>query len=241
MDWLRDPIWQFIGALIGIVAIVTSYYFFKRQQKHRSIAYEIISNTNLLNISNEIKSKLEVLFEQKPVEKLSLLILKIYNAGNEPILAVDFEKEIIIEFSAVSEILEAGIDKVAPENLQPQIIHTKREVTLQPLLLNGGDSITLKILLSSFDSNIDVKGRIAGIKYISGTNKAKPTTYRIDLFFIYFYSVAGTLLATIFGTLLFEEFSFINLFFMSFGILIALSPILGIIVVENGIKKLMQD
>jgi len=244
MDWLRDPIWQFFGAIVGVITIVISYIFFKKQQKQKNIAYEIISSTDLLNVNSEVKSKLHVLFEQKPVEKLSLLVIRIYNAGNEPILATDFEKPIFIEFGSTSEVLEVGIDKVSPNDLQPKIERTPKNITLQPLLLNGGDAITLKILLASFDDVVDVKGRIAGVKHISGSGiyRVKLTEYRTTLTQIYLLTIMGTFIATSSGAIMISSREiFPAAFIMVGGILIVMLVIVGITVVYDGITDLMGE
>ena len=136
MEWFRDPIWQFVGAVIGIVAIIITYFVFKRQQKMKSIVYEIISTTPLLSVKGEMKNKMQVFYAQKTIESnMNLLILKIHNSGNEPVLPTDFEKPITIEFEETTEILEVESIEVSPQNLQPNIEINGNKISLLPLLL----------------------------------------------------------------------------------------------------------
>ncbi|MDY6990973.1 MAG: hypothetical protein SWQ30_23265 [Thermodesulfobacteriota bacterium] len=244
MEWLRDPIWQFIGAAVGIVAIIVSYMFFKRQQKQKRIAYEIISSTSLLSVRNEVKSKLQVFFEQKPIENLSLLIIQIYNAGNEPVLSTDYEKPISIGFGDKAEVLEADITGVSPESIQPKIDRTPKAVSLQPLLLNGGDSITLKVLLANFDGNASVTGRIAGVKQISGSgsDRLSPRSFRKDLILIYLLSVAGTCIGILATVIVIATGEILpGIVFSVLGLLIALFPIAGIASVNERTKALLKE
>lgn len=60
MDFLRDPIWQFFGAAIGVVAIIASLYIFFRQRITKSLGYEILTQTELLSIKSEIRGKVQV-------------------------------------------------------------------------------------------------------------------------------------------------------------------------------------
>ena len=166
MEWLRDPIWQFVGAIIGITAIIVSYFVFKRQQKVKSIVYEIVSNTSLVSVESEIKNKMKVFFAQKEIGNLNLLILRIQNLGSEPVLPIDYEKPITINFEETAEILEAESTDVFPKDLQPSIEKSTNKISLFPILLNEKDYITLKVLLSDFNGKVIVSGRIAGVKQI---------------------------------------------------------------------------
>jgi len=42
---LRDPIWQFIGAVLAFAAIVISILLYFMQRRRKALSYEIVSRT----------------------------------------------------------------------------------------------------------------------------------------------------------------------------------------------------
>jgi hypothetical protein len=66
MDILRDPVWQFIGVLAALVTIFIAL----RQRNQKEIVYDIISDTPILSIKEEVKNRVKVLFDDKPVDAI---------------------------------------------------------------------------------------------------------------------------------------------------------------------------
>ena len=166
MDFIRDPLWQFIGALLAVLAIIISIILFLIQRRKKILAYEIISRTPVLSAFEEISGKLQILFEGESVRKVHLLVIKLSNIGNVPVTSADYEREIEFRFTDCDKILSAEISKTNPPNLTVEIQTNEKEIILQPLLLNPGDSLTIKTLISNFN-HIAVQGRVTGVKSIS--------------------------------------------------------------------------
>ena len=57
IELLRDPLWQFVGAILGFVAIGITIIIFWLQRTRKSLSYEILSNTSLLTIKEELEGK----------------------------------------------------------------------------------------------------------------------------------------------------------------------------------------
>ena len=55
MDFLRDPIWQSIGAILAFVAIGISLYTFWYSRSIKRLAYEVVSVSSMLTISDTVK------------------------------------------------------------------------------------------------------------------------------------------------------------------------------------------
>ena len=49
-DLLRDPLWQFIGALLALLAIGVSVALYLIQRRKKRLSYEIVSNSSLLTM-----------------------------------------------------------------------------------------------------------------------------------------------------------------------------------------------
>jgi hypothetical protein len=162
-EFLRDPIWQFIGAILGLVAIIISIIVFYMQRRKKSLAYEIIANTSLLTLNDEIKGKVQILFEGSVVQNVYLILLHILNDGNTAIVSSDYEFPLTFEFGETSQILSAEVVKTSPNKLEPQFTLRKNSVEFTPLLLNSGDSIVFKLLLAQYEGELSVRARIMGV------------------------------------------------------------------------------
>ena len=177
---LRDSIWGFV---IGLVVIILMIIIYKLQRRRKTLSYEIVSNTPLFNVHGEIKGRLQVIFDGKPInDKVHLVMVKIINSGNTPIKPDDYIHPISVNLGESAQILASEVYKTNPENIEasikfkliieedsnnPNIATMKSEVILNPTLLNGGDSITLKILTTQIADDIIVDGRIVGVKKIN--------------------------------------------------------------------------
>lgn len=174
MNILRDPIWQFIGVIIAILFPLLLYVV---QRNRKEVAYEIVSNTPILSLRTEVKGKVQVLLDNKPVNEARLVILRIWNSGNQPIRTEDYDQKnpIKFNFGSGTEVLDADILETIPSDLKSRSILrlNSESIEIEPLLLNRKDSIKIKLLISRFNGDISIDGRIVGVKQISiFTNKS---------------------------------------------------------------------
>jgi hypothetical protein len=160
---MRDPVWQFIViAALALAALVVAIL----QHRRKTLSYEIISRTPLLSVEEEVKGTLQILFDGKPVQDVYLVVARIINTGNVPIVATDYEDPVNLSFGENSQILTTDSSETNPDSLRASTSIEKTNVVLAPILLNMGDSITIKMLISQFDDEIKVDGHIAGVKSI---------------------------------------------------------------------------
>ena len=152
LDILRDSIWQFIGAILALIAIILILV----QRKRKALSYKIISNTPLVKIKEDIKGRLQVLFDEKPVESIYLIIIKFINSGNLPIKSADYESPVNLNFNEDVQLLTAEVIDTNPKTLEASAKIEGTKVLLKPTLLNENDSITIKVLVNQFDGNFSV-------------------------------------------------------------------------------------
>ena len=179
IEIIRDPIWQFIGVILAVVAIIITVIFFLYQRQKKAISWQIISNTPLLKIDDDIKRNLQVLYSGKPVQDIQLIIARIINTGNVSIKSTDYEGPINLNFGKNAQILTAEITKTSPNNLKASANIEGNGVIIPPTLMNSRDWITLKILVSQFDEPITVEGRIVGVKEIEENTDLYKTRFTI--------------------------------------------------------------
>jgi hypothetical protein len=119
-----------------------------------------------LSREEEIKGKLQILFEGTPIENVHLIEIKILNSGNVPITSTDYERAVNFRFGDKAHILTAEVTDTTPKELRATANIQTGNVVLTPILLNNGDSITFRMLVSQFHGEILVDGRIIGVKEI---------------------------------------------------------------------------
>jgi len=95
-DWKTDPTvlaWIAVASLIaGILGLGAAIFFYWRGKKRHRVFYEVISDTPLVSIRDQIgKGKINVTYERsdgniEPINDARLLILKVWNAGNDDIV-----------------------------------------------------------------------------------------------------------------------------------------------------------
>jgi hypothetical protein len=120
----------------------------------------------LLKVDRAIKDDMQILYKGRPVEQGYLILIKIINSGSSPIRKDDFERPISIKFNKEASILSAEIANTDPEELEASASYNVRNMTLEPCLMNKGDSITLRFIVNKLRGDISIDGRIVGVKRI---------------------------------------------------------------------------
>src|SRR5436305_3835778 len=119
MGVLIDAGW--IGAIASGVGAIVAIIIFLFSREKKSLSYEILSESPLISISDEIKGSLQVLFNGEPIENVHLFLVKFINDGNVPIAAGDYERQLTIIFTDDSKIISAECVQTIPSNLSPTI------------------------------------------------------------------------------------------------------------------------
>lgn len=172
---LRDPVWQFAGAIIGAVAVAISIWAALRARRTKRLTYSH-RFTPLLSVGQAIRDKVSILYDGQPVTDVQLLSVVLRNSGDMPIVPADFVRPIELSVAAESTILTADVSATEPNDLGAGIEWTRgseamadgasRTIVLQPLLLNPRDTVTLSLLVTG-SSALEVRGRIAGVARIA--------------------------------------------------------------------------
>ncbi len=168
MNIMRDTIWQFIFGFTGI-GIAVLVYFLQRRKK--SLSYQVMSEAPLLTVKEGLEGNIKIFFGEKPVPNVHLIILRILNDGNIPILPGDFQNNLRFSFGQKTTVLSAEVTDALPRTFKPNVTIESDRVVFQPTLLNGGDMATLKLLLAGYNSTIECDSRIVGVKDVKRVNE----------------------------------------------------------------------
>jgi hypothetical protein len=166
MEFLRDPIWQFLGVVVAVAALLLTILLFRMQRGQKKISYEVISCRSVVSVSDEVKGRTQILFDNMLVNDVDLIILKICNMGNMPILSTEYDRPLTFNFGKESRVLDVGILDITPDNIKASFKIDTDNIVIEPLLLNSKDSFKLKVLLTNFNNEIKVDARIVGVKQI---------------------------------------------------------------------------
>jgi hypothetical protein len=185
MDILRDPAWQFIGfvgsTILGIIGIILSIYLYTKQ-KRREFTYDVVSEFLLLNINEEVKKRIKVTFDDKNIENILLVIIKVWNSGSSPIIPQDYIEPLTIDYGNNIVLLNTEITEKTPKELKINYKIDNNKIVLDPILLNSKDSFTIKAILNEEKCAIELKARIIGLSSIRNI-KEEPqiTDYIINI------------------------------------------------------------
>ena len=167
IEILEEQFWQFVSIFLAIIAIIITIALYRLQRKNKELSYDIITSTAILSIDEGVKDKFKILYESKEIKNSHMLIIKIKNTGNIPILESEYQKPIVIKFGKKTRILSTEIIETSPDDIDlklKQISNSKTQ--LEPTLLNERDSFTIKFILTEFENDIRFQSRIVGINKI---------------------------------------------------------------------------
>lgn len=206
MAILIDAGW--ISAVASVIAIILTLLIYLITRKKKSLSYEVLSESPLISISDEIKSGLQVLYNGNPVENIYLCLIKFINDGNVPIATNDYERPLTLSFSDASSLIYVEKIQVTPGNLTPHIGVSGQTITIAPIMLNPGDSFTVKALINQYGGKFDVDARVLGVTSIQTPPKSD-RKIRLRLAAV---SAVALVVLTVIGSALLGQLSAANRF-----------------------------
>jgi hypothetical protein len=174
---LRDPITRSILAILAICFTLALFFVGQWWWRRKALTYTV-SRTQLLTLHEEAKGRVQILFDGAPAKDVGLLVIEVNNSGHEPIRASDFERPLRFHLGDEAKILALEVIETKPQNLKPVCkaaitglpavvdggAHLN-EFELEPLLLNRGDWMKIKILVNQAGT-LSVDGRVVGVREI---------------------------------------------------------------------------
>ncbi|HYX71952.1 MAG TPA: hypothetical protein VE732_04220 [Nitrososphaera sp.] len=227
-DFFRDPIWQFIGAVFGLIAIGVSVYLFVLQKSKKSLCYRVLTQTPLLAVNDEIKGKLQILYEGVIIQGVHLLVLKVICNGNVPIKSSDFEQPLTFSFGDEATILSMEVVETSPKTLNPQLQLLSEKMVIQPVLLNNQDTFTIKLLIAQYNGKVDSQSRIIGVREVREVLNDKGETLRF---------IFGVCLTMLIPQLIFMLYAPLRVWLL-FLLLSFMGAIIGVITYRAGMKMI---
>lgn len=169
---------------IGLAGAILTIYAFFFQGNQNKIQYEIITNSNVLDINTNI-SKLDIVYDSTSLKQknqnLRVISLRVKNVGNENILKTYYDN-----LSPLGVTVNGGYIVENPEVLETSneylqnnlkaIKQSDNSVTFNDVILDINEFYEIKLLvLHELDSipSLSTIGKIAGIKKIPIINSSE--------------------------------------------------------------------
>lgn len=192
---MPSPDWkQLASILIALASLAIPFWLWQFDLKSSSIAIRLVASAALVPERHSSIPDLKLIIGDKEIAAPQLLNIEITNNGFKPIPTSNFESPIEIEVTANSKLIRASVLYSSPQDLQPKMRQIGQVVSISPLLLNPGDSITLLFITSGQRPIISGRARIAGVQKIELEDATKKTS-QLKAYGLYFpAAIIGMLL-----------------------------------------------
>ena len=165
-----------LRTLLAIVAIVVSIVLFRLNRKKKGLSYKVVRNDRLFKVNSSLQSRIQVIVDGQPAPNLTLVLIDIQNTGNEAIRREDFDVPCRFSFETRADVISTRVLESKPRDLAANIAIGDKSITLEPLLLNSGDRLSIEVLLTDPSATVQQSGRVVGVAEIKNvTGKAHKT------------------------------------------------------------------
>lgn len=163
---LRDGLWQFVGALLALIALIAMVQIYRKQKVRKQLSYDVLSNSSIMTGAEGILGQLEIKYNGEEVSELYVIEIKLVNNGNIAIKAEDIASNIAISVEE-GKVLSSEVTYVKPKDLVVKIESVEtNKVILAPTLINAGDEFVIKLLVDDMFGEVQVGARIADVRSI---------------------------------------------------------------------------
>lgn len=155
------------GILVGILGvvgpIVWDYYKTKSEIELRVIGKSVIIS------KPEKMDGLIITYDGEALDELSKTAFSVINSGRTPILKKDIVSPISVKFAKESNIINAKLDGMQPQDLGASLRFNRGDGTIvfEFPLMNPGDRVDFSVLSKTGNVKFDAVGRIAGVSSLT--------------------------------------------------------------------------
>lgn len=185
---LRDPIWQFIGAIFGLMAL----YIARQQFSRKELTYEVTADEK--KVSNSLKEGVTILYNGTEVKNLYMTTIRIRNTGNTAIERGHFDKNLAFSFGKNSKVLLVEWSDFAGISVGAYTTSELEDVVyIKPFILNRREYFDISFLTSN-KSTVCVYGHIIDTKIARKQQKRKITSVFVVYGLVFSATVAAMFL-----------------------------------------------
>ena len=156
----RQTIWQLLGAaILSLLGIATSYHISERGRDSKVLRATILANSSLLAVDKTIRDNIKISYKNSNIDNLSFVQMKLENTGNRAIREDNYERgqPLRLIFPKEASVLDAVVLGRSPENVAMEVQHQRNMVSLSSPLLNPGDRVIIRVLLTNMPTGNEEK------------------------------------------------------------------------------------
>lgn len=116
--------------------------------------------------NKEGESGIKVMLGEKDISDATIYYFLISNAGSTVIKREDFDGDLTIGLKGSKYVINPESYDSYPKNIAPKLKVVEGGVAIEPLLLNPGDRVGIKVIAAGEDIQPSAQGRIAGIENV---------------------------------------------------------------------------
>lgn len=151
------------AAVLSLAALIVAILVYRWQDRSKELSTGTLTQMRIVSAKDELAGRLAVTFDGSPVVSLYSALYGIKNTGKVPISATDFHTALVLTSQGHSRILAADVWKQQPEHLRAQVATDGNTIMLTPLLLNVGDFIVIRAIVSDAPPDLRAEARIEGV------------------------------------------------------------------------------
>lgn len=160
-DFVDSPIVTFVGTLVAVAALAITLI----QWPRRKLWWEVVQFAPIVEVGSDPKATMQFDGQQWRADEVGELVIEVLNSGNQNIEAEHYTRPLTFEFSDEAQVLVAEVLYEEPDGIGASVYKGSNTVTLEPVLLNAGDIVGLRMLIVRAQW-INSDGRIASVKKI---------------------------------------------------------------------------
>ena len=183
---LRDPIWQAIGAVIGIIALVVStmvaYDIYRKSVLYTNVTITKLLVFDPLQFGKAVEGRIALLVDGRTAASVLVHYYSISNTGRVPVRPDDYVKPIRISVEEPWEILAVETEGSNPPDWQVRWTKVSTNVfEMEPVLLNPEDTIWVLIVTTGpteteYEDSLELRwtARIANVHALNVRPRETP-------------------------------------------------------------------
>src|SRR5665811_1803532 len=118
-----------LGLLTLFATAAVPFVSLRRERPRKGLAYSL-RIVPLAFVRNDVRERVQLSFDGRPVPSAVLITLRVRNSGNRPILPNDFQGPLTVALT--DSLLDLRIDNADPVELSPVAQSDTSTVTVEP-------------------------------------------------------------------------------------------------------------
>ena len=160
--------WKFFVTLaIAIAGVAAPVWIWQADLSSKALSLTVKSTVELQPKGVDKLDGIQLLVDGKSLDSPYVSVLELSNSGSKPIVTSDFEGPVRISTASPSSLLKVRTTSPTPLSLEPSVSLAEGVISLQPLLLNPGDTIRIIVVAGNSKPMFAARARVAGVAEIN--------------------------------------------------------------------------